>query len=143
MKAEHMAILKAVEGQEMVLQGVKASGRLAGALFELTVEQRYKNPTDKNLEVVYTFPLAWGAVLLGFAAWVFGQSQAAERATPRRLGQAVAVLALAGALGLALALSGAASETLKELGDSPIYLQTGEGSIEQYTMRGFTARTAS
>jgi hypothetical protein len=35
----------------------------------------------------------------------------------------------------ALALSGAASETLKELGDSPIYLQTGEGSIEQYTMR--------
>lgn len=37
--------------------------------------------------------------------------------------------------GGALALSGAASETLKELGDSPIYLQTGEGSIEQYTMR--------
>ena len=35
----------------------------------------------------------------------------------------------------ALTLSSAASETLKELGDSAVYLQTGEGAIEQYTMR--------
>ena len=33
------------------------------------------------------------------------------------------------------ALSSAAAETLKELGDSPLYLQTQEGSIEQYKMR--------
>ena len=33
------------------------------------------------------------------------------------------------------ALSSSASETLKELGDSPIYFQTQENSIEQYRMR--------
>ena len=35
----------------------------------------------------------------------------------------------------AITLSNSASETLKELGDTPIYFQTQEGSIEQYTMR--------
>jgi len=35
----------------------------------------------------------------------------------------------------AFALSSAAAETLKELGDTPLYLQTQEGSIEQYKMR--------
>jgi hypothetical protein len=35
----------------------------------------------------------------------------------------------------AFTLSSSASETLKELGDTPVYFQTQEGSIEQYTMR--------
>lgn len=35
----------------------------------------------------------------------------------------------------AITLSNSASETLKELGDMPVYFQTQEGSIEQYTMR--------
>ena len=35
----------------------------------------------------------------------------------------------------AFTLSNAASEVLKELGDSPVYFQTFEGSIEQYRMR--------
>jgi len=35
----------------------------------------------------------------------------------------------------AFTLSSAAAETLKELGDTPLYLQTQEGSIEQYKMR--------
>ena len=58
--------------------------------------------------------------------------QTAEEARALRVRFAAIFDAIAGG---ALALSGAASETLKELGDSPIYLQTGEGSIEQYTMR--------
>jgi len=35
----------------------------------------------------------------------------------------------------AVTLSNSASETLKELGDTPVYFQTQEGSIEQYRMR--------
>ncbi|NBP85153.1 MAG: hypothetical protein EBU54_08175, partial [Mycobacteriaceae bacterium] len=58
--------------------------------------------------------------------------ESAEAARVLRVRFAAIFDAIAGG---ALALSGAASETLKELGDSPIYLQTGEGSIEQYTMR--------
>jgi len=35
-----------------------------GLLFELTVEQCYRNPGRKNIEAVYTFPLPFEAVLL-------------------------------------------------------------------------------
>ncbi len=52
-------------GQAALLKGVKVTGDLRGLLFEATVEQRFSNPTDTNIEVVYTFPLPWGAVLLG------------------------------------------------------------------------------
>ena len=52
-------------GTPVMLQGVTASGDLKGLLFEATIEQRFCNPTDKNMEVVYTFPLPWGAVLMG------------------------------------------------------------------------------
>ena len=52
-------------GEPVMLQGVTASGDLKGVLFEATIEQRFCNPTDKNMEVVYTFPLPWGAVLMG------------------------------------------------------------------------------
>jgi len=47
-----------------VLTQVSASGRLNGLLFELTVEQRYRNPGSTNIEAVYTFPLPSDAVLL-------------------------------------------------------------------------------
>ena len=52
-------------GEPVMLQGVTASGDLKGLLFEATIEQRFCNPTEKNMEVVYTFPLPWGAVLMG------------------------------------------------------------------------------
>lgn len=52
-------------GAPVMLQSVTASGDLKGLLFEATIEQRFCNPTDKNMEVVYTFPLPWGAVLMG------------------------------------------------------------------------------
>ena len=60
------AVLRAVTGETMVLQGVTAKGNLNGLLFELTVEQRYRNPAETNIEAVYTFPLPSGAVLLDF-----------------------------------------------------------------------------
>jgi Ca-activated chloride channel family protein len=61
---EH-ARLEARGGHPVLLKGVKVNGDLRGLIFEATVEQRFFNPTDTNIEVVYTFPLPWGAVLLG------------------------------------------------------------------------------
>src|SRR5687768_1314862 len=52
-------------GGPLALVEAQAKGRARGLLFELSVEQHYRNPGENNLEVVYTFPLAWGAVLLG------------------------------------------------------------------------------
>ena len=59
------ARLETQDGQPLVLLGVKLTGELRGLLFNARVEQRFCNATDNNVEVVYTFPLPWGAVLLG------------------------------------------------------------------------------
>ena len=58
------AVLKSVAGPTMSLLGVDARGRVDGLLFELAVEQRYRNATGTNIEAVYTFPVPWGAALL-------------------------------------------------------------------------------
>lgn len=52
-------------GEALALQGVRLEGTLDGALFEATVIQRFQNPHDEHVEVVYTFPLPWAAILLG------------------------------------------------------------------------------
>jgi Ca-activated chloride channel family protein len=59
------ALLQSTDGKPMPLQGVSARGRLEGLVFELTVEQRYRNDTNRNVEAVFTFPLPLRAVLLG------------------------------------------------------------------------------
>lgn len=59
------ARLVTTAAEPVMLEGVKATGDLKGLLFEASVEQRFRNPTDKNIEVIYIFPLPWGAVLLG------------------------------------------------------------------------------
>ena len=56
-----------------VLTGVTASGRLNGVLFDLALRQTYRNASDRNLEVVYTFPLPCQAVLLAFASELNGE----------------------------------------------------------------------
>ena len=61
---DESAMLKSVSGQPMALQSVTARGTARGLLFELTVEQRYRNPGTKNVEAVYTFPLPFEASLL-------------------------------------------------------------------------------
>jgi Ca-activated chloride channel family protein len=48
-----------------MLQSIRAEGKVQGLLFELSVEQCYLNASDDNIEAVYTFPVAWNAVLLG------------------------------------------------------------------------------
>lgn len=59
------AVLHARTGVPPLLKGVDVKGVVAGLLFEVEVEQRYVNASAENIEVVYTFPLPWGAVLLG------------------------------------------------------------------------------
>jgi len=58
------ASLESTTGETMALEGVDAHGHVRGLLFELAVEQRYRNPHDTNVEAVYTFPLPVEAVLL-------------------------------------------------------------------------------
>lgn len=65
MEQQGCARLETRCGQPVNLMGVKLSGDLRGMMFEASVEQRFCNPSDKNVEVVYSFPLPWGAVLMG------------------------------------------------------------------------------
>lgn len=60
-------------GDVMPLKSVSASGQLSGLLLDMTVRQTYRNDTGKILETVYTFPLAWGAVLLGLSVEISGK----------------------------------------------------------------------
>lgn len=59
------AVLNARTGVPPLLKGVEVKGVVTGLLFEVNVEQRYVNASAENIEAVYTFPLPWGAVLLG------------------------------------------------------------------------------
>ena len=62
------------DGQPLVLERVHAEGRVVGRMLDLTLEQRYRNTEDQNVEVVYTFPLPWRAVLLGLEVQLNGQT---------------------------------------------------------------------
>ncbi len=77
-----------------VLTGVQASGRLDGVLFELTLRQTYRNPGNRVLEVVYTFPLPTQAVLLEFASELNGERKVgtivAKREAERQYEEALA-----------------------------------------------------
>jgi Ca-activated chloride channel family protein len=52
------------DGEPVLFKGATLAGVLQGSLFEATLEQRFKNPTEQHIEVVYIFPLPYGAVLL-------------------------------------------------------------------------------
>jgi Ca-activated chloride channel family protein len=80
---EPTALLKTRTGLPVPLQGVTAKGRLDGLLFALTVEQRYQNTSDTNIEAVFTFPLPVHAVLLGFELEI-GERRLQARAVGRQ-----------------------------------------------------------
>ena len=62
------------DGEGLALEGVKAKGRVAGRMLDMTIEQRFKNPEPTNVEVIYTFPLPWQAVLLGLEVELNGET---------------------------------------------------------------------
>ena len=59
------ANLRNSQGAPLILKNVAITGELRGALFEAHVRQTFSNPTETHAEVVYSFPLPWGATLLG------------------------------------------------------------------------------
>jgi len=77
MKHEPASLVTA-SGKPVVLQSVRAEGRLEGMLLSMSLRQTFRNDTRANIEVTYTFPLAWGAVLLGLAATLGGKRMAGQ-----------------------------------------------------------------
>ena len=73
--------LQALDGTVLPLTNVVAEGRLRNGLFELSVEQHYRNPGRTNLETVYTFPLMPDAVLLGLELQM-GERRLSGKALP-------------------------------------------------------------
>ena len=59
------ATLRNSQGAPLILKDVAITGELRGAMFEAHVRQTFSNPTEAHAEVVYSFPLPWGATLLG------------------------------------------------------------------------------
>ena len=55
-------------GEALVLKSIVITGELNGAMFEAHVRQTFSNPSATHAEVVYSFPLPWGATLLGVQA---------------------------------------------------------------------------
>jgi Ca-activated chloride channel homolog len=56
------------QGRPVPLTGVEIRGALAGPLFELTAVQRFRNPGQRAIEALYSFPVPATAVLLGVRA---------------------------------------------------------------------------
>jgi len=71
------SILKSTDGEHMALQSVHIDGLLEGLLLQMTIRQKYRNLTGSNLEAVYTFPLPWGASLMGMDIEINGKRLAA------------------------------------------------------------------
>ena len=57
-------------GDELVMTGWSLKGDLHGMAFEATLEQSFVNSTGSHAEIVYNFPLPWGAEILGLEAQI-------------------------------------------------------------------------
>ena len=87
MSEYQFAALDTVDGAPVLLKGVKVTGDLRGLLFEASVEQRFSNPSDKHVEVVYSFPLPDGGILLGVDV-VLGGKQLSGSVVERKQAEA-------------------------------------------------------
>lgn len=65
MDNHNCARIETTGDEPVAIDGVSVSGEINGLLLDVKMEQRFHNPTKKNVEIVYTFPLPWRAVLLG------------------------------------------------------------------------------
>lgn len=68
------AVCETRKGKKLVLKSVNAKGQVVGRMLDMTLEQRFKNSEPTNVEVVYTFPLPWRAVLLGLEVELNGET---------------------------------------------------------------------
>lgn len=74
MRIQNEASLRTKSGDAVMLRGIAIDADCRGLLFEASVVQHYTNPTANNLEVIYNFPLPYGAVLLGVDVVLGGKS---------------------------------------------------------------------
>lgn len=74
MKKDAGMLLTSLDGEPVLLEGVRATGRVQDTLLSMTIEQRYRNPGTTHLEAVYTFPLPWGSVLMGVDVTLGGKA---------------------------------------------------------------------
>ena len=65
---QDLSALMNPDGLDATLQSVHIEGRLDGLLLNIKTRQHYKNTKSNSIEAVYTFPLPWGATLLGLNA---------------------------------------------------------------------------
>ncbi len=65
-------------GQQPMLLGVKANGAIKGRLLAMSLQQRFRNASDTNTEISYTFPLPFGAVLMGVDVELNGKALTGE-----------------------------------------------------------------
>ncbi len=70
---EQICSLAGKRGETVSLKSVHVDGRLDGLMLHVKVRQSYRNEADHNIEAVYTFPLAWGATLLGMSVELNGK----------------------------------------------------------------------
>ncbi len=63
--SEFASQLEGSGAQSLTLKGVAARVTLRDLIAQIEIEQHYENPSDTNVELVYTFPLPIGAVLMG------------------------------------------------------------------------------
>ena len=69
--------MTSTDGNNVSLKSVKIDAHLSGLLLNVTTQQRYVNDNQKNIEVVYTFPLPAHAVILGADMTIAGKKLAA------------------------------------------------------------------
>ena len=60
-------------GHKLMLQGVTARGAINGRLLDMSLQQRFHNAGDTNAEITYTFPLPYGAALMGVDVEINGK----------------------------------------------------------------------
>lgn len=108
MKNEHPS-LTSLGTEEPVLKSISAQGKLEGLLLSMTLRQSFRNDSAYNMEVVYTFPLAWGSVLLSLEATLGGK---------RMTGQV-----------MARQEARERYEDAVEKGDAPVMVEKSEGNV--------------
>lgn len=65
---ENRASLTNEYGDELIMTGWTLKGTLQGITFEALIEQSFVNSTGDHAEITYSFPMPWGAELLGLEA---------------------------------------------------------------------------
>lgn len=58
------ACLKTQSGNQVAFEGMDLSGDIHGSLLNMCVTQHFVNSEHRHVEIIYTFPLPWAAILL-------------------------------------------------------------------------------